>query len=86
MNIYIFSRYQSVQSEFTLLNKKGILMLQHNYSTERITRLHTEAKNVRLAQQVKTHQWRKTLAHYLSQTAKRLDNELEVPFKREIPT
>lgn len=59
-------------------------MLQHNYSTEKINRLHTEAKNARLARQVKTHQWRRTLAYYLNQTAKRLDSDLEVPFERKV--
>jgi len=59
-------------------------MLQHNYGTAKINRLHTEAKNVRLAKQVKTPLLRRALAKSLSQIANRLDSEFEISFERKV--
>ena len=61
-------------------------MLQHNYSTEKINRLHTEATNARLAKEANPYMLRKALAKSLKQIANRLDTidkETEIQFQRE---
>ena len=64
-------------------------MLQHNYGTEKINRLHTEAQSVRLTKEVKIPVWRKTLASHLNNIADLLDGfdildtELDVSLDRK---
>jgi len=59
-------------------------MLQH-YSTEKVNRLHKEAKDARLRKQVAIPLWRITLAQVLTHAAKRVDGELQVSFERKAP-
>jgi len=54
-----------------------------NYGTAKINRLHTEAKNARLARQVKTPLLHRAIAKSLTQIANRLDSEFEISFERK---
>ena len=62
-------------------------MLQHNYSTEKLNRLRTEATNARLANEANPNRLRKTLAKALTQIANHLDsidNETGSPFNKKV--